>query len=91
MSDSKVLDAALCFFHRQARHEHPDGKTDGKRWHPSETERQPCCDRIRSPSAKWPWSLMLHCRTLSHICHLYNVDEPETKKILKTVKLIEKL
>ena len=63
--------AKAIYADRQNRREHPDGTFDGGgRWYPSDTEQCPCCDKIRSPSRRWPYSLMLHCRSYGHIKHL---------------------
>lgn len=86
-----ALQAARCFLRRQDRTEHPEGKLDGPRWNPIGNERQACCSHVREPSRAWPWSLMTHCRTLKHICIRYGVDEKEVRKVLKTVKVVEKL
>jgi len=59
---------------RQSRQKHPDGTFDnGGRWYPSAEEEQVCCRRIRTPSRRWPYSLLTHCRTLRHIAKLYGV------------------
>jgi len=61
---------------RQRRHRHPKGKFDSAgRWYPSRSEVRGCCERIRSPSRRWPYSLMLHCRTAKHVAALFNVSE----------------
>ena len=67
--------AVVCYLERQSRYAHPAGKFDGaQRWEPDEGERRKCCDGIRTPSRTWPYSLMLHCRTMAHIAHLYDVN-----------------
>lgn len=59
------------FEYRKRRCSHPNGKFDkGKRWYPSEEEECSCCSRIRSPSRAWPYSLLKHCRTKTHILKL---------------------
>jgi len=61
---------------RQRRDRHPKGKFDSAgRWYPSNSEVRDCCERIRSPSRRWPYSLMLHCRTAKHVAALFNVSE----------------
>ena len=50
----------------------------------ADTEKCDCCRGIRNPSAAYPWSEMLHCRTLIHICNMMDVDIKETKNWLKT-------
>jgi len=66
---------------RRVRRSHPKGKTDnGGRWYPAESERCPCCNRGRSPSRAWPWSLMTHCRTALHVANLYGVKKADLLK-----------
>ena len=56
---------------RKSRREHPDGTFDkAGRWYPSEAETCECCKHIRPPSRGWPYSLMVHCRTMKHIRNL---------------------
>lgn len=58
---------------RRARLAHPDGRFDrAGRWYPAESEWRACCARIRPPSRRWPYSLLLHCRTRRHVWHLVN-------------------
>lgn len=53
---------------RQARLEHPAGTFDKQgRWYPAENEERDCCMAIRRPTRRWPYSLMLHCRTRKHV------------------------
>lgn len=62
-----ALDALVKHYHRSAWFEQPDGHLDSqRRWWPSEGERQACCDRIRTPTDRFPDSLKQHCRTLVH-------------------------
>jgi hypothetical protein len=66
------------FERRQDRLENPDGAFDKKgRWYPSKDERQECCSSIRYPSRAWPYSYMVHCRTLQHIQHLLGVAKEQ--------------
>lgn len=74
----KLTEALAEYQTRQSRKSHPDGRFDnGGRWYPSDREKQECCKRMRSPSRRWPYSLLHHCRTLRHVAKLYGV--PETK------------
>ena len=69
---------------RQAREENPDGKFDnGGRWYPSAAERKGCCYGLREPSRNWPYSLMVHCRTLRHVSRLCEVSEKDLKVFMK--------
>jgi hypothetical protein len=65
---------------RRDRIDHPDGHSDGKRWYPSDDEKCDCCRGIRSPSAAYPWSYMVHCRTRSHCTELYNKNPEQYQK-----------
>ena len=82
--DEVVIQAAYEYVRRQERRAHPDGIFDGVgRWYPSEAEGQPCCDRIRRPSGRWPYSLMTHCRSVAHVANLYGVDPKELRRAIK--------
>ena len=82
------LDAAVvCYIDRQSRYAHPVGKFDkAQRWEPDEEERRKCCDGIRTPSRAWPYTLMQHCRTMTHIAHLYDVDLRALKTMVATAR-----
>ena len=77
--------AAQCYMARKARTEHPDGTFDAKkRFYPSPAEEQPCCSFIRQPSARYPYSLMVHCRTVQHIAALYSVSVDTLRRAVRT-------
>lgn len=83
MVDTNLEQAAQEFIDRKNRNSHPDGKFDGaSRWYPSESEKQECCGHVRSPSRAYPYSYMVHCRTIQHVAKLYNVDEKELRKLV---------
>ena len=72
---------------RQDRVKHPDGKFDnGGRWYPSDEEKQTCCHKVRSPSRRWPYSLMSHCRTLRHVAKLHGVTEGELRELAREMR-----
>lgn len=76
-----ATDAAWEYLARQDRRHHPDGKTDkGGRWYPAPHEERPCCASIRSPSRAYPWSYMLHCRTLAHVAELFHLDAKDVRR-----------
>jgi len=82
--DDKLDEALIEYLQRQDRVSHPQGEFDnGGRWYPSDEERQECCYSIRSPSRNWPYSLLLHCRTLRHVARLYGVDEEELRRLAR--------
>lgn len=77
----RTVDAAREFIARRDRSTHPDGDFDSSgRWYSAEDEERECCYDIRPPSAAWPYSLMIHCRTLRHIARLYDVDMKDLRR-----------
>lgn len=61
---------------------HPDGEFDsGGRFYLK--DRYDCCKGIRNPSRAYPYSEMVHGRTLKHIAHKYGIDEKECRKALR--------
>lgn len=77
--------AALAEFRALSNREiHPEGEFDkAGRWYPSDYERCDCCDSIRAPSRAYPYSYMVHCRTLKHVCCKYGVDERTVRNLAK--------
>jgi hypothetical protein len=76
--DDRVMRAATAMRDRKARISNPDGKFDnGKRWYPAASERRGCCGYIRHPSRTYPYSLLVHCRTVEHVARLYDLDPEE--------------
>jgi len=85
--NDKIKQAINEYESLQSRKTNPSGAfDDAGRWYPNESEKCDCCDTIRSPSRKWPYSLMTHCRTLKHICSKHNVDFSEVKKAMRNHK-----
>lgn len=77
---NKIQEAVETYQKRKERLSHPDGSFDNqKRWYPSADEIQTCCKSIRTPSAAYPYSLLVHCRSIEHITTMFDID----KKILK--------
>ena len=67
--------AAEHYLALQARERHPDGHTapgTSRAWHPHRPLS--CCANIRPPSRAYPWSLMVHCRTMPHVATDLGVD-----------------
>lgn len=82
-----VFDAAEEYIARKTRKSHPDGDFDnGMRWYPSKDERCECCDYIREPSRTWPYSLLLHCRTIGHVAELFGVDEKAVRRAAREIE-----
>lgn len=85
---SKEQQAAVEYLRRKDRTSHPDGHTDkGGRWYPDDSEKQPCCDSVRSPSRSFPWSYMTHCRSLGHVAMLYGVEKDAVRQCLSKKNL----
>lgn len=75
LGDTPLANAVNAYLARQDRTAHPTGWFDNAhRWEPDDDERRPCCRGIRPPSRRWPWTLMHHCRTATHVARLYGVD-----------------
>lgn len=75
--------AARIYLDRKARKAHPERDSRNKLFFPSDAEERPCCKSIRTPSRRWPWSLMLHCRTLPHILALTGANPKTTRRIIR--------
>lgn len=85
--EERLREAALEYIRRQEREAHPLGEFDhAGRWYPVEEERRPCCGRVRSPSRAYPYSLLLHCRTIGHVAALYGVGEEELRRAVRKMR-----
>lgn len=59
----------------------PDGEFDPKgRWEPSDDERRECCRSIRSPSVKWPYTILKHCRSVEHVAARFAIPATLLRK-----------
>jgi len=80
-SDHNLKEAVKIYLNRKSRAEHPEGSFDsGGRWYPTKSEKCCNCDSIRSPSLRYPYSLMTHCRGVEHVAELCDVDSLELKR-----------
>lgn len=63
---------AVVYSARKDRESHPEGSCDkAGRWYPTareDADGDGSC--TRNPSAAWPWSYMLRCRTRQHCAKL---------------------
>jgi len=88
--ERKLEKAVEEYLNRQSRKTHPEGQFDNKkRWYPAEHEKQECCSYIRSPSAGWPFSLLVHCRTAEHVANLFKVDVTDLRREARKIKMKE--
>ena len=78
---TRIAEALYEWKRLQDRRQHPDGTFDKQgRWYPSDAETQDCCQHIRSPSARYPYSLMKHCRSVGHVAARFGVDIKDLRK-----------
>jgi len=62
----KLRATAQRYIDLQDRRVHPSGTFDhAQRWKPD--RELACCALIRSPSRAYPYSLLMHCRSLTHV------------------------
>lgn len=86
MLEEKILEAIEVYTKRQSRECHPSGKFDSAgRWYPDKEEKCWCCDEIRIPTRAYPYSLLVHCRTIKHIAELYDVSTVDLRKACKNL------
>jgi hypothetical protein len=72
-NEPAVIAAAIEHLQLKARVIHPGGTFDSaKRWYPD--TQYACCEHIRCPSRAFPFSLIVHCRTVEHVASMYEVD-----------------
>ena len=63
---------------------HPEGRFDQKkRWHPY--IHTASSERIREPSAAWPFSLLNHCRTVIYQSQLAGLDPKRIRKAMREI------
>jgi hypothetical protein len=86
-----ACNAAVVYVARQHRAVHPLGEFDSAgRWYPyARWEHRSCCEGIRCPSRRWPYSLMLHCRTAKHVARLFRVPEKDVRHAAKAFTNLE--
>lgn len=78
------LAAAKTAIARRDRMEHPHGRfDDAGRWIASAAEYCECCEDIRMPSRAYPYSMMVHCRSIQHVANLYKVDATAVRRAVK--------
>jgi hypothetical protein len=84
----KATTAAHAYLLRKHGYSKPHGRTDnGGRWYPHDDEKCPDCDRARSPSRAWPWTIFKHCFSLNHVALSYGADPKEVRSYTNKKKL----
>lgn len=84
--EESLTHAAKVFLSRRNRTLKPDGHYDNSKWFPSDSERQVCCAPIREPSRNFPFSLLTHCSTITHVSRLFGVDTVALRKRVREIE-----
>jgi hypothetical protein len=75
---SETLDAALEYIGRRDRTVNPAGRFERNgTWYP--VEELSCCAHISPPCGRFPFSLMVHCRTAEHVAREYGMSAKDVK------------
>lgn len=94
--NEKIESAARMYLRRKHRLDHPAGDFDvGGRWYPAEAdgfsaEEQPCCVAIRRPSRAHPYSILVHCRTVDHVCRLFGLFGAKRLAVRRLARELER-
>lgn len=79
--------AVSVYLERQDRVSHPDGSFErDRRFFPSDAEWQPCCNSVSAPTKGFPFSLMVHCRSVGHVAALFGVDASAIRKAARAAR-----
>jgi len=85
---AKVHEAATEYLARKHGKSRPAGTYDqAGRWYPATGEAKDCCTHVRLPSRAYPYSLLVHCYTLKHVVHLYDVDAKDVRRCVKQLEV----
>ena len=76
--------AAQRYIDLKARRVHPDGSFDKhNRFYLADEESHECCSKIKPPSRNFPFSYMLHARTMVHVATAFHIELPRLKWAVK--------
>lgn len=79
--EPEIIDAAVEFLALRDRLTHPDGRFDKQgRFYLDPDNQCPHCAYVRSPSAKWPYSELIHGRTAKHVAARQSLDVKLVKR-----------
>lgn len=85
--DPKVLATVREYQNLRDRVTNPDGTFDKQgRFYLAGRSEYSCCQSIRSPSKRFPYSEMKHGRTLKHVATKNGVDIKACRKVLKSME-----
>lgn len=82
--DPAVVDAAIEAQGLRDRTRNPAGSFD-KAGRFSLQYRCECCDEVRSPSRAYPYSEMIHGRSVAHVANVHEVEPLPVKRALKAL------
>ncbi|GAA3954406.1 hypothetical protein [Allohahella marinimesophila] len=79
--------AATEYLMLKSRRKHPEGTFDDARRFSLAT-RCECCLSIRTPSRRYPYSEMVHGRSLKHVAHEFGLEGHmlELKRLVRTME-----
>lgn len=81
---TKITEAAAAYIALRDRTSNPAGKFDGGGRFTLDTYHS-CCSGIRGPSRAYPYSEMVHGRTLLHVATAAGVDATELRRAVKLI------
>ena len=85
--DEGMADCLREYFERKQGSSMPAGQYDvGGRWHPVYDEYRDCCDSVREPSRRYRYSLLNHCKSLTHLATLFDLDVATVKSCYRYCK-----
>lgn len=85
--EQRIAQAAQETVARKARRSNPAGSFDRwGRWYPAPEEKCPDCSAIRTPSKRWPYTLLLHCRTAQHVAARAGLSSVEVKRAARAMQ-----
>lgn len=85
--DQKVFETVREYQSLRDRITNPEGTFDKQgRFYLDTRASLPCCQSIRSPSRRFPYSEMKHGRTLKHVATKNGVDIKACRKALKQLE-----
>lgn len=58
-------------------------------WYPIDDEKESCCDGLPDPLPTSPWSLYLHCISLTHVARKFCVNPVDLSYALKGTVRVE--
>lgn len=84
---SAATKAAREYISRRSRGTHPAGDFDAyRRFTLDPSEICDCCTYIRAPSKRFPFSQMVHARTLKHVAHMFGIPEKDVRAAVQQIE-----